>query len=75
MRKEVLFVVCLAMVVLLCGSCDMQDDEVWICTGPEAYVWHKTRNCRGLNDCSGSIVKRNVNELGSKYQRKCKICY
>ena len=75
MKKKVLVVVCFAMVALLCGSCDTLDDEVWICTGPEAYVWHKTRNCKGLDGCSGNIVKRNVNELSSKYQRKCKICY
>lgn len=49
------------------------DKTVYICTGPNAKVYHRTPNCKGLNKCSGSIKKVSLREV-SRSRRACKIC-
>lgn len=44
---------------------------VYICTGPNAKVYHTTPNCKGLNKCSGSIKKVSRN---STNRRPCRLC-
>ena len=47
---------------------------VYICTGPKAKVYHKYKDCKGLNRCSGDIVAISL-EKAKKTRRACKICY
>lgn len=46
---------------------------VYICTGPNAKVYHYRSNCRGLNKCSGNIKKITLEDVKNK-RRPCKIC-
>lgn len=50
--------------------------NVYICTGDGANVWHRTSNCRALDNCDGQIILTSVGQLNTnKYKRACKICY
>lgn len=60
---------------MLCLSACESSNRVYICTGPEAFVWHRKKSCWGLDNCSGDIVLSNLDDLSSKYKRECKICY
>lgn len=58
-------------------SCSIQSDKsdtVYICTGPKAKVYHKYKDCRGLDRCSGDIKEISL-EKAKKMRRPCKICY
>lgn len=48
---------------------------VYICTGPQAKVYHSKESCRGLNKCSGSIKKVTEVKAKSMGRRRCKICF
>ena len=47
---------------------------VYVCTGDNAYAWHSSKTCRGLNRCSGDIIKITLSEAKERYERPCKIC-
>lgn len=50
-------------------------EQVYICTGPHAKVYHSSSSCKGLKKCSGQTKKVSVSEARSKYNRRaCKIC-
>lgn len=48
---------------------------VYICTGPKAETYHKSKCCRGLNRCSGSIKAISMVKAKEMGRRACKICY
>lgn len=48
---------------------------VYICTGPKAETYHKSKGCRGLNRCSGSIRAISLSKAKGMGRRACKICY
>ena len=48
---------------------------VYICTGPQAKVYHSKESCRGQNKCSGSIKKITEGKAKSMGRRKCRICF
>ncbi len=50
------------------------NETVYICTGPKAVVYHKTKDCRGLSKCSDDVVSVSLEKI-SKTSRPCKICY
>ena len=50
------------------------DSNVFVCTGSSSKCFHSSRNCRGLKNCSDSIVKIPLHKA-YKTHRKCKICY
>lgn len=54
-----------------CATAEAATDEVYICTGPKAKVYHSTPKCKGLDKCSGKIKK--VPKSSTK-RRGCKIC-
>ena len=59
------------MSVLIIGC---STEKVYICTGPQSEVYHRTEDCTGLSRCSGikkSITVSKANEMG---RRPCKIC-
>lgn len=48
---------------------------VYICTGPKAETFHKSKGCRGLNKCSGNIRMIPLSKAKEIGRRACKICY
>lgn len=49
-------------------------ERVYICTGPKAKVFHRSRSCKGLKKCSGSIKAVSISDAKSMGRRACKIC-
>lgn len=49
-------------------------DTVYICSGPYAKKYHKTKKCRGLNNCSG-VVKEIKLDIALRTKTSCNICY
>ena len=52
-----------------------EQNLVYICTGPKAKVYHKTKNCKGLSTCSGSIKEISLESAKSMKRRAGRICY
>lgn len=78
MKKLILLlsILCVNMFPVSSGTHEVNVGEskmVYICTGPNAKVYHRTPNCKGLNKCSGSIKKVSVSDV-SRSRRPCKIC-
>lgn len=57
------------------GSGNSTNSVVYICTGPKAETFHKSKGCRGLNRCSGSIKAISMDKAKGMGRRACKICY
>lgn len=49
-------------------------NEVYICAGRYAKKYHRRPNCRGLNNCSGGVIKIEL-EKAREYKTPCSICY
>jgi len=48
---------------------------VYICNSSTAYVYHSSKDCRGLNRCTHEIVRVTLGDAVNKYNRRaCKIC-
>lgn len=65
---------------ILCSSTPekpVQDGntQVYICTGNNAYRYHNSKNCRGLNRCSADIKSVSLEYAKSIGRSPCKICY
>lgn len=53
-----------------CSSAEATNiDYVYECKGPNAKVYHKDPECRGLNKCSTSVEK-----VKESTRRPCRIC-
>ncbi len=50
------------------------NETVYICTGPKAVAYHKTKDCKGLSKCSDDVVSVSLEKI-SKTRRPFKICY
>ena len=48
---------------------------VYVCTGPKAYTYHKSSDCSGLNNCSGSVISVSLSKAKQMGRRPCKKCY
>lgn len=60
---------CMVLVFQACAS-----ESVYICTGPQSRVYHKTDGCCGLNRCSGSIEMVSLEKAKDMGRRACEIC-
>lgn len=60
--------------LLIIVSCGSKKNEVYICTGLKAKVYHKTKSCKGLRRCGGEIKAVSLEEI-KESRRACKICY
>lgn len=50
--------------------------KVYICVSSSASVYHQTRECRGLSNCTHTIKAVTENEAVNDYaRRKCRVCY
>lgn len=63
----------LLFTMLFCSSVGSQG--VYICTGPTAYAYHKTKTCRGLPRCSGEIKEISLVQAKNDNRKACKLCY
>ena len=49
---------------------------VYICDSKSSEVYHKTKNCSGIKNCTHEVKEVTVSEATSTYNRRaCKICY
>ena len=49
--------------------------KVYICTGKSATVYHKYKDCKGLNRCRSKIKAVTTYEAKRMGRRECRICY
>lgn len=54
----------IAMVAMFLFSCENNDNtgDVYICTGEYSEKYHYSNDCRGLNNCQGSIISISLSE-------------
>lgn len=50
-------------------------DTVYICTGKYAKAYHCTTHCKGLDNCSGEIVKMDKYDAQRRHRHPCGYCY
>lgn len=72
MIRNLLYV--FAFCILTTGMNCESNKDVYICTGSQSKVYHKTNKCRGLNKCSGTIKAIKLEDVKGG-RRACKICY
>ena len=58
----------------LSSTCRNGAGYVYVCTGEKSVAYHATRNCRGLNRCSGEIKAVTLSEAKAMGRRACRIC-
>lgn len=74
-------VLLLAVMAMAFTSADMPDarqdaeEYVYICTGPSSKRYHKTDRCRGLNRCSGEVIRISKAKAIDQDKTPCRICY
>lgn len=62
------------LLVLFTGSSSVQS-EVYICKGNGSKRYHKSKNCRGLNNCTTKIYSVSLQEAKNMNRTPCKIEY
>lgn len=53
----------------------LRGDSVYVCTGPQSEVYHKTDDCIGLRNCSRGIKAISLDEAKEMGRRECGMCY
>ena len=48
---------------------------VYVCSGKYVKKYHKTKTCRGLNNCKGSITSTTKYSAEKNNKTACLICY
>ncbi len=51
------------------------DEIVYVCTGAYATRYHKTKDCRGLNNCRGQVRAISLTQAMKDGRTPCEICY
>lgn len=59
--------------LFLCPS--ISSKHVYICTGPNAYAYHKVNSCKGLRRCKGDIKEISLEQAKKENRKACKLCY
>lgn len=57
------------------GEWQQASGNVYICTGGSSKKYHSTPDCRGLNNCQGSIRQISLQKAKEMGRTACKICY
>lgn len=55
-------------------SCD-NDGTLYICNGPNSKVYHKTKHCKGLKNCTTDIEAVDITTAKARHRRECRYCY
>lgn len=50
-------------------------DEVYVCTGGSSKKYHRTPDCKGLENCKSDIKKVDQQFAEQKGRTPCKKCY
>lgn len=58
----------------LATEADYRDENVLICTSPNAYAYHAYL-CSGLSKCNYELAKMRKSQAISAGRTPCKICY
>lgn len=66
---KLLSVYIMSLTIVGCTS-----DNVYICTGPQSEVYHRTEDCAGLSRCSGETKSITISKAKEIGRRPCKIC-
>ena len=53
---------------------DMNDQPVYICTGPKSHAYHYDSDCYGLTNCSGDIETVSIDEAEEIGRHPCHYC-
>lgn len=77
MKKLILFfLLVLPLSVITDQTTAAQKEKtVYICTGPKATTYHKTKDCRGLKKCSGEVKAVTESKAKTDKRSACKICH
>lgn len=51
-----------------------ETENVYICTSPKAYAYHKNENCKFLKRCSYEIKAISIEDAKRKGYKPCKSC-
>lgn len=51
------------------------DEEVYFCTGEKSECYHYDEYCKGLDNCSGMVVKKECSDAEDYGYRPCHRCY
>lgn len=72
MKKQIFF-----LLISLISIKIAQSQNVYICTGEYAKVYHSKSNCTGLNNCKGEIILVYQSDAINKYnlKRPCCVCW
>ena len=62
----------LVLVNVFTESGNSTNSVVYICTGPKAAVYHRTKHCSGLNRCSGDIVSVSLSKAKGMGRRRAR---
>jgi hypothetical protein len=51
------------------------DTSVFICVSPNAYAFHSSKNCRGIQRCTHEIKSTSKIDATKLGYKPCRICY
>ena len=82
---SVLLVICCVVLCTACGGRNRRQSQqsyaqnkpiyVYVCTGKYATKYHSYSNCKGLNNCKGTVVKMTKQDAEQKGKSPCSLCY
>lgn len=61
--------------ILGVATTEQTDTKVYICQGSMSECYHKTKDCRGLENCSTDIKEITLEQAKQLGRRPCGYCY
>ncbi len=74
-KLEQIIIFCFLVMCLFSFCSAGKNRDAYICTGPTAYAYHKTNNCKGLRRCTGEIKKISIKQAKKENRKACKLCF
>lgn len=74
-RLTILLFCCVSFISANSTETVQASGTVYICTGPKAYAYHRTRVCSGLNKCSSSVISVSDSKAKAMGRHRCNKCY
>ena len=66
----------LLLILLVSASFVGPVEKVYVCDSDTSVAYHQSKECRGLNRCTHTIIYITKKEAINTYgKRACKICY
>ncbi|OAV63985.1 hypothetical protein Barb6XT_02969 [Bacteroidales bacterium Barb6XT] len=73
--RNSLFPFLLSIMIIPLLAADTKTQNVVVCMGKNAKVYHASSNCSGLRNCRGGVKTVTLKEAQDMGRRACKICY